>query len=320
MGKINITPEDFQVAAIKYRKELLMLPLIALQTSTKYMTVMSGIAGKEIIGEANFDSQFAPYKADRQGTANLDLKLRALETYFGNVVETFEPNQVVKTVFAGASTLGDSQKNVPVTKLALASLAKNLGANLNRVLWKAKYKATGDTSADLFDGFDTITEAELTATNLSADKKNYLKLTEEITDENAVDVAKSIIQAMTPELREQDTFMFCDYAFYDHYCEAYKATGAGFVYNKQYEQVTVEGSNHRCTLIPLANKEGSNFIHVTTKSNMLVGCDQMSDAENIQVDRFSPFILTFSATMFFGTQFNTIDGRRMLVVDKRTGA
>ena len=50
MGKINITPEDFQVAAIKYRKELLMLPIIALQTSTKYMTVMSGIAGKETIG------------------------------------------------------------------------------------------------------------------------------------------------------------------------------------------------------------------------------------------------------------------------------
>ncbi len=318
MGKIVITPEDFQTAAIKYQKELLMLPIVALEQSTQYMTVMSGVAGKQVVGEADFNAQFAPYKASRKGSTNLELKLRALETYLGNVVETFEPNQVVKTVFAGTSTLGDGQKNVPVTKLALASLARNLGRNLNSSLWKAKYSATGDTSADLFDGFDTITQSELTAGNLSAADGNYKKLTSEITKENAVDVAKDIIVSLTPELREQDTFMFCDWDFYDKYCEAYKATGAGLTYNNAYEQVFVEGSGKRCTLVPLANKSGSNFIHVTTKDNMLVGCDQMGDKERVQIDRFEPFLLTFSATMFFGVQFNTIDGRRMLVVDKRT--
>lgn len=317
MGKIVITPEDFQTAAVKYQKELLMLPIVALEQSTKYMTVMSGVAGKQVVGEADFNAQLAPYKASREGTANLDMKLRALETYLGNVVETFEPNQVVKTVFAGLSTLGDGLKNVPVTKLALASLARNLGRNLNSSLWKAKYSATGDTSADLFDGFDTITQNELTAGNLAAGKGNYKKLTSDITKENAVDVAKDIIMSLSPELREQDTFMFCDWDFYDKYCEAYKVTGAGLVYNTTYEQVSVEGSGKRCTLVPLANKTGSDFIHVTTKDNLLVGCDQMSDKERIQIDRFAPFLLTFSATMFFGVQFNTIDGRRMLVVDKR---
>lgn len=318
MGKITYNPEDFQVAAIKYRKELITLPIIALEASTKYMTVMPGIAGKEVFGAGNMDAQFAPYKANRNGNAGLAIDMRVLETYFGNVVETFEPNQAVKTVFAAsAGTLGDSQKNAPLTKLALASLAKNLGKNLNKVLWNAKRNEGGDTSKELFDGFDTITQAELTATNLSADKKNYIKMTEDITNVNAVDVVKSWIQKMTPELREQDTLAFVPWKIYDNYCEAYKATGAGLQYNKTYEQIYVEGSNHKCTLVPMANKEGSDFVHITTKDNMLVGCDQMSDNERIQVDRFSPFELTFSAAMFFGTQFRSIDGRKMLVVDLR---
>ena len=48
---------------------------------------------------------------------------------------------------------------------------------------------------------------------------------------------------------------------------------------------------------------------------MLVGYDQMSDAEDILIDRFSSFILTYTATMFFGVQFESIDKRRLKVVE-----
>ncbi|MDY5827688.1 MAG: hypothetical protein SPK24_06015, partial [Candidatus Limisoma sp.] len=51
------------------------------------------------------------------------------------------------------------------------------------------------------------------------------------------------------------------------------------------------------------------FMHVTTKSNMLVGFDQMSDIENVMVKEYEPFILTYIATMFFGVQFEYIDKR-----------
>ena len=43
--------------------------------------------------------------------------------------------------------------------------------------------------------------------------------------------------------------------------------------------------------------------------------DQMSDAEDVLVKEYEPFILSYIATMFFGVQFESIDKRRLKVVE-----
>lgn len=45
------------------------------------------------------------------------------------------------------------------------------------------------------------------------------------------------------------------------------------------------------------------------------GTDNKSAQSFTQVDCFEPFRLTFSATMFFGVQFRSIDPRLMRVID-----
>ena len=45
----------------------------------------------------------------------------------------------------------------------LARIAKNLSEHLNDAVWNGKRNAAGDTTADLFNGFDTITQNEITA-------------------------------------------------------------------------------------------------------------------------------------------------------------
>ena len=142
-----------------------------------------------------------------------------------------------------------------------------------------------------------------------------MKLTEEITTANAVDIAKEILFSLDPRLRAQDLIMYCSQDFADKYNEAYLLTHGGIVYNNKYDQTTVEGSNGRLTIVPLYNKMDSKFIHVTAKSNMLVGYDQMSDVESILVKEYEPFILSYIATMFFGVQFESIDYRRMKVIE-----
>ena len=149
---------------------------------------------------------------------------------------------------------------------------------------------------DLFDGFDTITEKEIEAGNLAAAKNNYMKLTEAITAENAVDVAKAILFSLDPRLRAQDCYMFCSQDFADKYNEAFQITHGGLVYNGQYNQDTIEGSNGKLHIVPLFNKMGSKFIHICPKVNMLVGYDQMSDSESVMVKEFEPFILSYIAT------------------------
>ena len=315
-GKLIFTPQEFQEAATKYRRELLMLPIIGCNETLQYMTGRPGIRYKENVGAISGDAQFAPYKPSRSTDFNLNVDYRTLETFFGSVVAKFEPNSAVSTILgATGATKGDGQMCTPTALHVLALIAKGLSLHLNDALWNGKRNAAGDTTADLFDGFDTITSMEITAGNISAAKKNYMKLTEEITTANAVDIAKEILFSLDPRLRAQDLIMYCSQDFADKYNEAYLLTHGGIVYNNKYDQTTVEGSNGRLKIVPLYNKMDSKFIHVTTKSNMLVGYDQMSDVESILVKEYEPFILSYIATMFFGVQFESIDYRRMKVIE-----
>lgn len=317
-GKLKFSPEDFQNAAIKYRSELLMLPIIGCQDTLQYMTARPGIRYKERVGTMSGEAQFAPYKPTRASDFNLNVDYRELETFFGSVVSDFEPNSAVSTLLGTGATKGDGQITTPTAKSVLALIAKSLSEHLNDAIWNGVRNATGDTSKDLFNGFDTITQSEITAQNISAEKGNYLKLTEDITAANAVDVAKKILFSLDPRLRSQELYLYCSQDFVDKYNEGYLLSHGGIPYNTEYGQTAVEGSNGKLKLVPLYNKADSKFMHVTTKSNMLVGFDQMGDIENVMVKEYKPFILSYIATMFFGVQFESIDKRRFKVIELKT--
>lgn len=314
-GKFSYSPEDFQQAAIKYRSELLMLPIIGCQDTLQFMTSRPGIRYKERVGTMTGDAQFAPYNPARSTDYNLDLSYREIETFFGSVVAKFEPNSAISTLLGTGATKGDGQMTTPTAKHVLSLIAKNLSEHLNDAIWNGVRNANGTTTKDLFNGFDTITQSEITAGEISAAKGNYMKLSEEITSANAVDVAKEILFSLDPRLRSQDLYIYCSQDFVDKYNEGYLLTHGGIPYNTQYGQQSVEGSNGKLKFVPLYNKANSKFMHVTTKSNMLVGFDQMGDVENVMVKEYEPFILTYIATMFFGVQFESLDKRRFKTIE-----
>lgn len=314
-GKLQFTLEQYQDAARKYRKDLLMLPIIGIQDTIKHMTGRPGIRHKESVADISGNAQFAPYKPARRSDFNLNLNFRTLETYFGSVVAQFEPNSAISTLLGTGATKGDGQMRTPTALHVLSLIAKSLSENLNNAIWSGVRNATGDTTADLFDGFDTITSKEIQAGTIAKSEGNYIKLTEDITNLNAVDMAKNVLFSLDPRLRSQDLLMFCSQDFADKYNEAYLNSHGGIIYNTKYDQNTVEGSNGKLKLVPLFNKADSNFIHITPKSNMLIGYDQMSDAESVMVKEYEPFILSYIATMFFGCQFESIDKRRLMVVE-----
>ena len=281
-GQLTITPslEQFQEAATKWRPELLMQPIIGCQDTIQHMTPRPGIRYKENVGAISGDAQFGPYKPSRSTDFNLNVKYRTLETYMGSVHCKFEPNSAASTILGYmAATKGDGQMKAPTALHVLTYIAKSLSGNLNDAIWNGERNPSGDTTHDLFDGFDTITQMEIDADEISVANMNYMKLTEEITAANALDVAKEILYSLDPRLN------------------------------------CVEGSNGKLHIIPLFNKADSKFIHVTPKSNMLVGYDQMGDVESVMVKEYEPFILSYIATMFFGVQFESIDYRRLKVIE-----
>lgn len=317
MGKLNYTLEDFQKAAVTFRKDLLRLPIIGIQDTLQYMTPRPGVRYKELVGASSADAQFAPYKKGRRTETDLNLDLRELCTNFGSVNADFEPNAEIQTLLGhkAAQALGDAQVSTPQAVEVLANIAKSLSGHLNDAIFSAKYNKDGDTTADLFDGFDTITEAEVSAGNIAAAKGNYMKLDAKLDETNAVEMLKKVLHAMSPVLRREECFLYCSYDIADAYNENYLLSHAGIVYNDKYNQVTVEGSNNRLTIVPLASKEGSKFIQISPKRNMLVGFDQMGDVENVMVKEFAPDVLTYMAKMFFGVQFESIDKRRLFVAE-----
>lgn len=313
---ISFSDEEYQKAAEKWRQQLLFLPMLSCKDSLRFMTGIPGIRNKEHVGTAKSNAQFGPYKADKNSSSTTEVKYRELETFFGNVCEDFEPNSVITMLLGqNASFLGEGQKTAPSAKLVIASVLKSLGESLHNVLFTAKRNAEGDTSADLFNGFITIADAEVTAENISEAKGNLLKITTGFSEADALDVAKSIERKAHPVLRATEKFLYCSPEFADAYNDAYMLTHGGIVYNKKFEQAVVEGSNNKTTLAPLTCLAGSSKFFLAPKSNMLYGYDSLSDQERIQVDRFKPFMLTLSAAMFFGVQFYSIDPRMLLMVD-----
>lgn len=318
-GQLTYTLTDFQQAATKWRQDLLMLPIIGCQDTLQYMTGRPGIRYKEQVGELTGDAQFAPYNPDAETAFNLGITFRTLETYFGSVVANFEPNTAVSTVLGMiGATKGDGQMTTPTAMHALALIAKRLSYHLNNAIWNGVRNASGTTTAALFNGFDTITTTEKAAGNIAEAKGNYLALTETITRANAVDIAKEIMYSLDPNLRAMDLNLYCSQDFADKYNEGMLLTHSGVSYYSQYGQNTVEGSNGRLHIVPLANKAGSPYMHVSPRENMLVGYDQMGDVESIMVKEYKPFVLSYIATMFFGVQFESIDKRRLKVVELYT--
>ena len=314
-GKFQFSMEEYKEAAVKYRSELLMLPIIGIAETLQFMTGRPGIRYKERVGTLTGDAQFAPYNPNRSTDFNLNLQLRDLETYFGDVVANFEPNTAVSTLLGKGATKGDGQMATPTARHVLALIAKGLSEHLNDAIWAGKRNPNGDTTADLFDGFDTITEKEIAAGEISEAKGNYMKIDKKITPANAVDIVKSILFKLHPKLRKQTLYLYCSQELVDAYNQGYQLINGSLPYNKEYDKNAVEGSNGKLIFCPLYNKAGSKFIHVSSKENMLVGYDQMGDVENVMIKEFKAFVLTYIATMFFGVQFESIDKTRLMVVE-----
>ena len=313
--KITFSDEDYEKAAKQWPKQFLMMPLFSCADTLKYMTGMPGQRYKNSLATVEGEAQLAPYRHDRKSADSTNVIMRELETYFGNVCIDFEPNQYIQMLLGqSASFLGDGQAQAPSAKLVIACVMKSLGSHLNEVLFTAKRNPNGNTTKDLFDGWGTIIDKEITAGKISADEGNLLSLDEKVTSANAVDIAKEIERSCDSRLRKENKFLFCDPAFADAYNDAYLLTHAGISYNKQFDQPFVEGSGNKTTIVPLDCLAGTDKYIVTPKTNIVYGFDNMSDLERIEVKRFQPWVLTLAAAMFFGCQFYSIDKRYLNVV------
>lgn len=307
--------DALQESARKYSKELLHIPLIALEASTKFMSVFPGVQGKDTFFAPDFTAELQNYAVAERSNVRGSFNPRTIETFFGAAFFDFDPNSVISSILGHrASQAGKGAANTPISKEVVASVLKNIGKSLNAHLFDAKHSDTGKTTDTLFNGFDTITDAEIAAGNISVEKGNLFILDKPLTDQNTCELLKKAMRAMSDELRLEDCFLYTSRTIADFYNESYLLSHPSVIYNKQFNQPYLEGSDAKITFAPVVGKRGSKYIHICPKTNMMIGVDQMSDKEHVEINKYQPKELTGELYCFFGTQFQSIDPRRMLVV------
>lgn len=310
---INISDAELQKSAVTYRKELLMMPVIAAEATLQHMTPRPGVAGREVLGQLSGGIELGPYDPKRYDDDGLDIKPRTLETYLGSVIKRFDLNSVAKTVYGSLTTQGEALTSLDLARQVLNYLSMQLGRNLNLHIWNAKRNDTGDKTADLFDGFDTITQKEIAAGTIDTTEGNFMQLSQAIDESNATDILMSIYESADDILQGVPTKMFVPISIYRAYNKDYLASFGNVVYNTQFKKTYLEGTDNLCELVPLVSKKGSPYIHLTTKSNMIYGYGDGLDSEKIAIEKHHEFLLSFIATMFFGCQFETINKERLMV-------
>lgn len=314
MPTFTVSEATLQKSALQYRKELLLLAILGLEKILPYFTLRTGIRYKEVVGTMDGPFELRPYTGQKNATSDLEITGRELETFLGSCVKEFDPNDLIQTIYGSGITSGKGLEGVDINKKVIALMVKRLSESIAKNLFKAKRNPSGTNTVDLFNGIDTITANEITANNISVAKNNLFELTTAIDSTNAVDVLKTLYRAASEELKEDPVNLYVPRFVYDAYCDDYKQTTGNIAYNKQFNQTFVEGSNDLCAIVPLSAKKDSPFLHLTPKSNMLIGCYQMGDYEKIEVRRGdNPFLLQFIATMFLGTNMESIHSTRLLV-------
>lgn len=303
-------------SSAKFRKEVLFMPIAALMDKVlAHMTLRQGVRGDETVGAAGSDAELRPYKSEKGATDTTKINARTLTTFLGDVVEEFDPYSLFTTVYGEQFSDLTERKEADIVKTLSLAQAKKISKKLAKALFSAVRNPNGTTTSTLFNGFDTIAATEITAGNLSIAKGNYIEVPT-ITNQNAGDVLKAIYDAASDELEEAEELrMFVPKSVKKMYEKWCLAEFGAVVYNNTYNKNYLHGTEENpVQIVGLTGLAGSNYIYLTSKNNMLVGCDQRSSREKVKIRECdNPKALQFFMCMFFGVQFEMIEPEYLLV-------
>lgn len=305
---INIT-QSLIDAGVKYKKELLAMPVAALSEMFPYVTIVTGLQGKIVGGILSTDAQLRPYRTEKGASDNTTITPYEWETFLGDVVKEFDPNAVLGSLYTEPTSKKPTEMEI-ARRVAL-EMAKKVGEALYDEMFKAKRNAVGNYTADLFNGYATLIASQVTAGTLAVANQNFVDYSAtKITQDNVGDVLKAFWRGSNPLLKKLNTNLYVPTSVFEMYEEWFVAeyNMAAPWNNGNVATPKLVGSNGKCTLVPFDNMAGVSYIFMTIKDNVKMGVDQMSDAEDVEIRRVdNPKLVQFFMKAYFGVGFETFD-------------
>jgi hypothetical protein len=305
----------------KYRKEMLHMPLVKLEPFLQHVTVRPGIMGTETVGGIKSEAELRPYKTDKGATDTTTIVARTLTTYLGDLVEEVDPYQLFETVYNESFDNQTRERtDAQIVKDMDLQIASTVSSKLGKALFKAKRNATGTKTMELFNGWDTIAAAEITAGNISADKGNYKEI-DAITEANCGDILFSLYESAADELQDGENLkLFVPKTVKNLYEKWCLANFGAAVYNTSYNKSILHGTDENpVQIVGTSYLKGSDYIYLTSKSNMLVGCNQLGEKEQVSVRvPDNPKVVQFYMSLYWGVEFQMIEPEYLMVGKVKT--
>lgn len=316
---IQISDDSLLEAARQYAPVLKSLPMITLEDTLKYVTPIGGIQGDYVMGQLKASGSWGSYrKNESSGSGSIVLDARTLTTRLLSLEKQFDPNLVAGKLYNQRPNVGDALSKLPIAAQILAQVILEASDELNNNIFSAAYNSsTGTTPATAFDGWDTIAAKEITANKIATSKGNLIDASSNKLDEsNTFDFLNYVWLACDEKLKRsaQPVFFYVSPNVAAYYNIGYLATVGSVVYNKDFNQTTIHGSNGKAVIVPVASKADSNYIQVTTKSNMLFGTSDVKDMNTLTVKVPGLYDVLMGGTMWIGTQYEFIESSKLMIV------
>ena len=302
-------------AGTRYRKDLLTQPVAVLAEVLAFMSIHTGIQGKEIGGILNTNAELRPYKTAKDAAADATTIVPyEWETFLGDVVKEFDPNAILGTLYTEKTAKKPTEREI--ARLVALEMAKKVGEALYNAMFTAVRNAAGQTTATLFNGFSTQIAAAVAANKLTAALKNFQDIhLVPTTVLNVGDQLKTAWRALDPLLKKQNVKLYLPISILEMYEDWFQVEYGHAPWNSDFTQRFLIGSNKKCEFVPLYNMEGQDYMIFTIRENMKVGVDQESDKEDVRIRECdNPKAVQFFMMAYFGVGFDNLDKSYMNVV------
>jgi hypothetical protein len=306
MASVNISALNTALGAYARQEKVDIFNKILRESTAQYFTTFTGAIDQLPLAKLSTGSILKPYAAGGGFTATDDALVfgaRVLNARRISADISIVPLDLYNSwlgQLAGAPP--SSPFDIPFEQFIMDAISKQAQDDLEGAVWNGLYDNAGTTAEDTMDGVLQLVKGAVTSGEIPGG--NVTAFTA-ITSANALDEVRKVRSKIAPQYRNKAMYCFLSVANFDHYMDDYQNSVGSVVYNRDYTQVLIEGTQTQLVAIPGMTGADSNRILITPKENMVFGYDIEGAASNIITQEYNR---TIKVMMDFRAGVNFRDG------------
>ncbi|MFZ4413892.1 MAG: hypothetical protein ACOYOV_12480, partial [Bacteroidales bacterium] len=234
------------------------------------------------------------------------------------VFELSEEPEKLRETFLNEIGVGKILETTQFELFLIQRGLENASEDLFNALAIAKYDADPAKLelTDSFDGFLTIIDQEIALGNIAVENGNMYDPQEKITVANIGEKLKEMWRSSHKTFKAKaGGLMYMSVNMAEMYDDWYFANHEAWPNLDTSGQKTLEGTNGKCTIVPLGCIPDDNDQVILTQDGVITyGTESLSDMKNlVAFPSGNPYAFTATMKYLFGIQLNSIHERRFKV-------